>query len=139
MRTKNATLNYSTRGAGDFIDITEDVRNAVSKSGIREGFALIFAVGSTCGITTFEYEGGLKSDMRNFYEKLVPSSSGYEHDRTWGDANGFSHIRASLCGQSFSVPFSRGELFLGTWQQIVLAEFDIRKRNRKVVVYIQGE
>ncbi len=139
MRIKTFTLRRSTKGAGDFINITDEISEMVAKSGINNGSAAIFAIGSTCGITTFEYEPGLVKDMRDFYEKLVPSNKSYNHDATWGDANGFSHVRASLCGQSFIAPFENGKLFLGMWQQIVLAEFDNRARKREIIIQITGE
>jgi secondary thiamine-phosphate synthase enzyme len=96
-------------------------------------------VGSTAAITTFEYESGLIQDVSDLYDKLVPQNKHYHHDDTWGDANGFSHLRASLQGPSLTVPFENGELLLGTWQQIVLAEFDNRARERKIIVQITGE
>lgn len=136
---KTAELICETKKTGDLLDITGDVKEAVSSCAIKNGLVLVFGVGSTCGIATFEYEPGLKKDVREFYEKIVPSGRSYEHDKTWGDANGFSHLRASLCGQSFAAPIVGGEVVLGTWQQIVLAEFDNRPRNRRVILQIIGE
>lgn len=100
---------------------------------------MVFVGGSTAGITTFEYEPGLVQDVADLYEKIIPSSKHYHHDETWGDANGYSHLRASLTGPSLTVPFEEGRLLLGTWQQIVLAEFDNRPRKRQIVVQIIGE
>lgn len=135
--TKHLTVN--TRGAGDLIDITEEIQGALSQTKLKKGNVLVFVVGSTAGITSFEYESGLKKDMRDIYEKLVPSSKHYSHDETWGDANGFSHIRAALQGPSITIPFENGRLALGTWQQIVLAEFDNRNRTRKIVIQFMGD
>ena len=99
----------------------------------------VFGVGSTMGITTFEFEPGLIKDMKELYERLAPSDRSYAHDETWGDANGFSHLRAALQGQSLTIPFENGKLLLGTWQQVVVAEFDNKPRQREVVVQIIGK
>ena len=121
------------------IDITRDVAGALEASGLRTGSVLVFVVGSTAAITTFEYEPGLIADMVEFYQRMAPSDEHYHHDDTWGDANGFSHIRASFTGPSLIVPFEEGSLLLGTWQQVVLAEFDNRSREREVIIQITGE
>ena len=139
MKIVNEHREFSTKGSGDLIDITKEIARALSKSGLTTGSMLIFVQGSTAGITTFEYEPGLISDVKEFYEKLVPSDRSYHHDETWGDANGFSHLRATLTGQSFTVPFESGRPLLGTWQQVVLAEFDNRPRKRLVVIQMTGE
>ena len=99
----------------------------------------LFVVGSTAGLTTCEYEPGLVADIKAIFEKLIPKGVTYEHDMTWGDANGFSHLRASLLGPSLTLPFKAGKLLLGTWQQIVLIDFDNRPRQRKVILQFQGE
>ena len=130
---------YSTKGTGDLINITPDLVKGLSRSTLVIGNMTIFVQGSTAGITTFEYEPGLIHDVKDFYEKLVPSDRSYYHDKTWGDANGFSHLRASLTGQSLTVPFLSGRLLLGTWQQVVLAEFDNRPRERLVIFHMIGE
>lgn len=130
---------YSTKGAGDLINITGDLAKSLEGASLATGNMTVFVQGSTAGITTFEYEPGLIADMRKFYERLVPSGREYHHDRTWGDANGFSHLRAALTGQSLAVPFESGRLLLGAWQQIVLAEFDNRPRQRLVIVHMTGE
>jgi secondary thiamine-phosphate synthase enzyme len=132
------TLSHSTKGAGDLIDLTAEIQEKLEASGLAEGSVTVFVIGSTAGITTFEYENGLIADMRETYEKLAPSNRSYHHDNTWGDNNGFSHVRAALQGPSLTVPFSGGKLCLGTWQQIVLAEFDHRPRQRKIVVQLTG-
>jgi secondary thiamine-phosphate synthase enzyme len=132
-------ISLSTKGNPDLIDITVNVADILSSSGLKKGSLTVFVVGSTAAITTFEYESGLVSDMRDFYEKLVPQNKHYSHDETWGDANGFSHLRAALQGPSLTIPFENAKLMLGTWQQIVLADFDNRPRKREVVVQIIGE
>jgi secondary thiamine-phosphate synthase enzyme len=135
----NETIKVSTRGNPDLIDITGQVKKILKAAGLKEGLATVFVVGSTAAITTFEYEPGLIRDVSDLYDKLIPQNKHYQHDETWGDANGFSHLRASLQGPSLSVPFENGELALGTWQQVVLAEFDNRARERKIIVQIIGE
>jgi secondary thiamine-phosphate synthase enzyme len=139
MKILTKRIALSTKGDGDFIDITGKVSEIVGSSGLKDGSATVFVVGSTAAITTFEYEPGLVKDMRDLAEKLIPAGRHYQHDETWGDANGFSHLRATLFGPSLVVPFESGKLLTGTWQQIVLAEFDNRPRKREVVVQIIGE
>ena len=139
MKITNDRVRLSTKGAGDLIDITRRVANALERSKLQAGNVTVFVVGSTAGITTFEYEPGLIKDMQEFYDNLAPAGRHYHHDETWGDANGFSHIRATFTGPSLTVPFEQGRLLLGTWQQIVLAEFDNRPREREIVVHIMGE
>lgn len=139
MKIVGERIRLRTKGAGDLIDITRQLAGLVQDSGLQIGQALVFVVGSTAGITTFEYEPGLISDLKEFYETLAPSNRHYRHDETWGDANGFSHVRASFTGPSLTVPFENGRLLLGTWQQVVLAEFDNRPRDREIVVQITGD
>jgi len=139
MEILNEIILHHTKGTGDLVNITDEIVHIVGNSKLQTGNVTVFVVGSTAGITTFEYEPGLIRDMREFLEKLVPSNKHYHHDDTWGDANGFSHLRATLTGPSLTIPFENGKLFLGTWQQVVLAEFDNRPRDRKVVVQIIGK
>ncbi len=139
MKIINSRIRLETKGSGDLVDITGRVAQAVEASALQTGSVLVFVVGSTAGITTFEYEPGLIADMKEFYQQMAPSGRHYYHDDTWGDANGFSHIRASFTGPSLTVPFEAGRLLLGKWQQIVLAEFDNRARRREVIVQITGE
>ncbi|MBU0548628.1 MAG: secondary thiamine-phosphate synthase enzyme YjbQ [Candidatus Omnitrophica bacterium] len=139
MKVINEKIVLSTKGNPDLIDITDKVADILASSGLKKGNVTIFVVGSTAAITTFEYESGLISDMRDLYEKLIPQNKHYNHDETWGDANGFSHLRAALQGPSLTIPFENAKLMLGTWQQIVLAEFDNRPRKREVIVQIMGE
>jgi secondary thiamine-phosphate synthase enzyme len=129
----------STKGQGDARDITAAVTDAVAKSGIRDGIATIFVVGSTAGITTIEFEPGAVHDLDAVFEALAPRTGKYRHHLRWGDDNGSSHVRAAMLGPSITVPFNNGELLLGTWQQIALFEFDTRPRRREIVVQIIGE
>ena len=129
-----------TKGNNDIIDITDEVQNKITDSGFSEGNALIFVGGSTAGITSIEYEPGLLKDYPAFLERIIPSNISYQHDQTWHDGNGHSHIRAALQGASFTVPFSKdGTLLLGTWQQIILIDFDNRSRSRQIIVQITGK
>jgi len=136
---QNHRFTVSTRGHNDIIDVSEKVQCAVVKSGMTIGTALVFVAGSTAGITTVEYEPGLLKDLPELFERLAPSNKPYHHDATWGDGNGYAHVRASLLGSSFTVPFEDGRLLTGTWQQIVLIDFDNRPRTRTVIVQITGE
>ena len=132
-------FSVSTKGFTDVIDITSDIEKVLTGTGFREGSALIFAPGSTAGITSIEYEPGLLQDYPDFFEKIIPSNQTYHHDETWHDGNGFSHIRAALQGGSFTIPFSGGKLLLGTWQQIILVDFDNRPRKRDIIIQITGK
>ena len=139
MTVVNKTIQLSTKGKCDIINITSDVTNEVSSSGFSNGIVTIFVPGSTAGITTIEYEIGLVADVKAMWERLVPEKMEYKHDRAWGDENGYSHVRASLLGPSLTVPFTKRRMALGTWQQIVLIDFDNRSRSREVVLQIIGE
>ncbi|MFH0838591.1 MAG: secondary thiamine-phosphate synthase enzyme YjbQ [Candidatus Omnitrophota bacterium] len=139
MKIITKSISLKTRGAGDLINITSEIEALLSQTALKEGNVTVFVVGSTAGITSFEYESGLIKDMKDIYEKLAPSTKQYAHDETWHDANGFSHVRAALQGPSMTVPFENNRLSLGTWQQIVLAEFDNRSRTRKVIIQFMGE
>lgn len=123
-------------GFGDMADITGEVKEFVRRSGVDEGAALVFNIGSTGAITTIEYEPGLKKDLPKIMEKIAPYQEDYEHHKTWGDDNGSGHVKASIIGPSLLVPFKDGELLLGRWQQIVVINFDTRRRTRKVVLQI---
>jgi len=139
MKVISKTFDLETRGAGDLINITSSISQILKASNLKEGSLTVFVIGSTAAITSFEYEPGMIQDMQDLYEKLAPSNQHYNHDETWGDANGFSHLRAALQGPSLTVPFDKGKLMLGTWQQVVLAEFDNRPRQRRLVVQLIGE
>ncbi len=133
------TFEISTQGFSDIIDITGHVEREISASGISDGIATVFVPGSTAGITTLEFESGAVSDLRQSIERQAPQDIHYEHDARWGDGNGFSHVRAALMGGSFTVPFNDRRMLLGTWQQIVLCDFDNRPRSRKILVQILGQ
>ncbi len=132
-------ISLKTKGHCDIVDITPQVEHQVAKTNINSGTVTLFVVGSTAGVTTIEFEPGLVSDFKEAWQRLAPDNIVYSHDRTWGDGNGYSHIRASLLGASLVVPFQGKTLALGTWQQIVVVDFDNRSRSRQVVVQIMGE
>ena len=134
-----AKLHEQTQGHCDIIDITNKVKEEVERQKIRRGLATLFVSGSTASLTTIEYESGVLKDLQELLEKLIPSNRKYHHDDRWGDDNGFSHLRASLLGPSLQVPIDDGKLMLGTWQQIVLLDFDNRPRTREIVLQIMGE
>lgn len=135
--TKKVSLQ--TRGNGDTQDITREVARAVGESGVRSGVVTLFCPGSTSALTTIEYEPGAVGDLQQVFEETVPSDRYYRHNERWGDGNGHSHVRAALLGPSLSVPFIDGSLTLGTWQQIVHIDFDVRPRRREVIAQIVGE
>jgi secondary thiamine-phosphate synthase enzyme len=139
MKIMNSRITINTKGNGDFTNITNQLLSSLDNVGLHNGIMTIFISGSTAGITTFEYEPGLIRDLKEFYDKVAPSNIHYHHDDTWGDANGFSHVRATVTGPSLVIPFENGRLLLGTWQQVVLVEFDNRPRKRDVVMQIMGE
>ncbi len=132
-------IEKKTAGFTDIHDLTAEVAELVRDSGIKDGIVTVFVPGSTGGITTIEYEPGLKRDLPEALDKIAPTNKTYHHDATWGDGNGFSHVRAAFIGPSLTVPFSDGRLHLGTWQQIVFLDFDNRSRHRRIVVQIMGE
>jgi secondary thiamine-phosphate synthase enzyme len=133
-------LHVPTRGNAHVVDINEQVKHVVANSRIREGMVCIFAVGSTAAITTTEAEPGLLNhDLKAFYDRAAPQDICYKHEETWHDDNGHAHVRASVLGPSITVPIVDGRLTLGTWQQIVVLDFDTRPRRREVVVQIVGE
>jgi secondary thiamine-phosphate synthase enzyme len=135
--TKDIALQ--SKGNCDIINITSQVAKNVEESGINSGIVTLFIVGSTAGITTIEYEPNLVSDFKNMWDRLIPQNIPYEHNKTWGDGNGHSHVRASLLGASLIIPFVNKKLTLGTWQQIVFVDFDNRPRRREIVLQLLGE
>ena len=138
--THAGRFEVSTRGNAHVVDISGQVNQVVADSGIREGILAVFAVGSTAGITTTEAEPGLLNhDLKAFFERIAPEDLYYKHEETWHDDNGHAHVRASALGPSLSVPLVDGRMTLGTWQQIVLIDFDTRPRRRDVLVQIVGE
>ncbi|NLT76984.1 MAG: YjbQ family protein [Planctomycetes bacterium] len=140
MAVRTEEIQVATRGNNHVIDITDAVAQAVGRCGLRDGVVTVFHVGSTGGLTTTEFEPGLaEHDIEAAFEKIAPADGRYVHEQTWHDDNGHSHVRASLLGPSLSVPFVAGRLTLGTWQQIILVDFDTRARTRTVICQIIGE
>ena len=132
-------ITVSSNGENDMIDITRQIDEAIKATMLQDGIVAIFVSGSTAALTTIEYEPGLKKDFPKMLARIAPSQIEYEHDNTWHDGNGHSHVRASLIGPSLTVPFKNKDLMLGTWQQIVLLEMDTRSRERKIVVQMVGD
>jgi secondary thiamine-phosphate synthase enzyme len=132
-------ISLQSQGNCDIIDITPEVQNQLAETDISDGTVTLFISGSTAGITTIEFEPGLISDFKKMWQRNIPQDIPYEHDRACGDGNGHSHVRASLLGASLVIPFSGRRLTLGTWQQIVVVDFDNRARSRQIVVQIMGE
>ncbi len=139
MKVITDKLTVSTRGFNDIIDITDQVQSILKKHQVKAGNVTIFVSGSTAGVTTIEYEPGLLKDLPEAFDRIAPMDKRYHHDSRWGDDNGYAHVRASILGASLTVPFSDGRLLVGTWQQIVLVDFDNRPRTRNIVVQIIGE
>jgi secondary thiamine-phosphate synthase enzyme len=132
-------LTVPTRGHRDLHDLTVEVQQVVTASGIQTGVAHLFNVGSTAAVGTLEFEPGLQEDLPDLLDRLIPPSDQYGHEQTWHDGNGHSHLQATLLGPSLTVPVARGRLVLGTWQQIVHLECDVRPRQRILVVTVLGE
>jgi secondary thiamine-phosphate synthase enzyme len=134
-----STLQFSTRGNADILDITPRVAQVVSQGGLQNGIATIFCPSSTSALTTIEYESGCLSDLRRLFDEIVPLNREYAHNARWGDGNGHSHVRAALLGASLTVPFTGTRLLLGTWQQIIYLDFDNRPRSRELIVQLLGD
>ena len=132
-------LSVRTKGHTDITDITSQVSAAVRESGLQAGIVTVFCPGSTGGLSTIEYEGGVMTDLRQVLDEVAPPDRDYKHHLRWGDDNGSAHVRSALIGPSLTVPFVKRRLTLGTWQQIVFLDFDIRPRQRELVVQIIGE
>lgn len=132
-------IKVKTKGFCSIHDITSDVAAIVDKSGLKQGICTVAVAGSTGAVSTIEYEPGLLEDIPRLLEKIIPSDVPYEHDKTWGDGNGFSHLRSFLIKTSLTVPFDGRRLDLGTWQQIILLDFDNRSRSRELIVQLVGE
>lgn len=139
MKVVSDTIRLQTEGEGDMIDMTSQLSNIVKESKIKNGTVTIFVSGSTAAVTTIEYESGLIHDFPEMLSRIVPKDLEYEHDNTWHDGNGHSHVRSSLIGPSITIPIIHGKLTLGTWQQVVLLEMDTRSRNRTVILQIMGQ
>ena len=138
MEIRNYVLAFPTTGKTDLIDITREVSQKIRESDIAEGSVLVFVPGSTAALTTIEYESGVVEDLRDAIERIAPEGLRYRHDARWGDGNGYSHVRAALLGPSLTIPVIEGKPVLGTWQQVILCDFDNRPRNRQVVVQVSG-
>ena len=136
---KTVEQEISTRGEEHIQNITDRVQEQLERSGAKTGFVLLFIMSSTSSLAIMEWEEGLLSDLPSMMERIAPKEAEYEHEKAWHDGNGHSHMRASLLGASLSIPFNDGGLLLGTWQQIILVEFDVRPRKRRLVIQIHGE
>ena len=132
-------LSLQTRGNGDTHDITDAVAQVVRESSLKAGAVTLFCPSSTSGLTTIEFEPGAVADLQHVFDEIVPAGLEYRHNERWSDGNGHSHVRASLLGASLVIPFVGGQLTLGTWQQIIYIDFDIRPRQREIVAQIMGE
>ncbi len=139
MTVEDRRFNVKTKSELDIKNLTEKVNKLVKKSDIQEGTVTLFVAGSTAALTTIEYESGLVHDISEALDRLFPKDIHYKHHEKWHDGNGHSHIRASFIGQSFTAPITDGELELGTWQQIILCDMDVKARNREVIVKMMGE
>ena len=132
-------LSVSTRGHREMHDLTGDVQQIVADSGVRQGLVNVFVIGSTAAVGTIEFEPGLKADLPEAFDRLLPPSRDYGHEQAWHDGNGHSHLQATLQGPSLTIPITDGQLVVGTWQQIFLLECDVRPRRREIVVTVTGE
>jgi len=139
MKILTEYLSLSTRGNTEIINITDGVGSKLRNSKLKNGIVNISIPGSTAAFTTCEYEPGLEQDLKDIFDKLIPSNRKYAHDNTWRDGNGHSHLRASLLGPSLTIPFNNNSLILGTWQQIIFIDFDNRPRKRKITLQFMGE
>lgn len=139
MDVSTQSFTVDTKGHTDIVDITAEVGEALKRSKLSQGILTVFVPGSTAGVTTIEYEPGLLKDLPEAFQKVAPIGVRYYHDRAWGEGNGYAHVRAALLGTSFTAPFTNGRLILGTWQQIVLCDFDNRPRKRELVIQAIGE
>ena len=136
MSAQNHQIFVNTTGGTDIVDITSKVEREVEKSGVKDGAVTLFVPGSTGALTTIEFESGVVNDLKKAIERMAPESITYEHNERWGDGNGYSHVRAAIFGASLHIPIVDGNLTLGTWQQIVLLDFDNRPRKRRIEVQI---
>jgi secondary thiamine-phosphate synthase enzyme len=138
MHIYSSTIQVATTGNPDVINISPQVEAAVVRHNLLQGVVLLFISGSTAALTTIEYESGVVNDLKRAIERIAPMDISYEHDKRWGDGNGYAHVRAALLGPSLSIPVNNGKLLLGTWQHIVLCDFDNRPRSREIIVQLQG-
>jgi secondary thiamine-phosphate synthase enzyme len=133
------SISLKTKGFSDILDITPQAQGVIERSKIQNGLATVFCPGSTGTVTTIEYESGVLKDLQKAIERIASSDIPYEHDKRWGDGNGFSHVRAALMKPSISIPVLKGKMTLGTWQQVVFIDFDNRRRDRNIIVQVMGE
>ncbi|MBD3235624.1 MAG: YjbQ family protein [Candidatus Eisenbacteria bacterium] len=138
MEFRSHQIAVESQGFCDILDLTPQLGALLSREGLQEGSALLFVGGATAGLTTIEYESGAVGDLRAAIERLAPTDLHYAHDARWGDGNGFSHVRAALLQPDLEIPVSGGELLLGTWQQVVLCDFDNRPRQRRIICQLRG-
>jgi secondary thiamine-phosphate synthase enzyme len=136
---KTSSIQLSTRGNADVHDITKQILQVVTESEVRNGTVTIFCPSSTSALTTIEYESGCVSDLQRLFDEIIPQNREYAHNARWHDGNGHSHIRAALLGPSLTIPFVEGDLTLGTWQQVIYVDFDVRSRHRELVLQIIGD
>ena len=139
MPLKNSNIYVETTGKTDIVDLTPFVLREVNDSSVANGAVTLFVPGSTGALTTIEFESGVINDLKKAIERMIPEDIYYEHNERWGDGNGYSHVRAAMIGPSLHIPIIEGNMTLGTWQQIVLLDFDNRPRKRRIVVQISGE
>lgn len=132
-------IKFSTRGNGEIVDVTEQLARKVADSDLQDGIVTLFSPSATSSLTTIEYESGAVHDLQSLFDRLVPQDIDYRHNLRWGDGNGHSHVRAALFGASLTVPFVDKRLTLGTWQQVVFLDFDVRPHDRRLVVQLMGE
>ena len=139
MSVESKSFTFSTEADTDIVDVTGDVASIIDEGGISDGIVTVFVPGSTGAMTTLEFEPGLVQDVSGYFERAVPKDNHYYHEERWHDQNGHSHVRASLVGPSVTIPFRDKRLMLGTWQQIVFLDFDVRARERELIVHVIGE
>jgi secondary thiamine-phosphate synthase enzyme len=139
MTVTTLSLNLRTSGDAQMVDLTAQTAEAVASSGLKAGIVTLFVPGSTAALTTIEYESGALRDFKRLFDEIAPADRDYAHNLRWGDDNGHSHVRAALLGPSLTIPFADGHLLLGTWQQIILVDFDNRPRSRTVIAQVMGE
>jgi secondary thiamine-phosphate synthase enzyme len=139
MTVKTSSISLRTQGNADIHDITDQIANAVVNSGLTSGIATVFCPSATSALTTIEYESGALSDLKRLFNDIIPPNREYAHNERWHDGNGHSHVRAALLGPSLTIPFADGQLTLGTWQQVIYVDFDVRPRNRQLIVQLIGE
>jgi len=139
MTVKSGSISLSTLRDTDIHDITDSIAEVLSKSGLKAGTVTVFCPSSTSALTTIEYESGAVSDLKRFFDEIIPQNREYAHNARWHDGNGHSHIRSSLLGPSLTIPFVEGRLTLGTWQQVIYVDFDNKPRRRELVLQMIGE